>query len=56
VKKNDHVTAKVRTPISEPMADNIGLKAPATRSAAMPNSTTPSKYASPLSRIQTTTK
>src|SRR2546427_6513 len=48
VKKNDHVMAKVTIPISEPMADKIGLNAPATRSAAMPNSTTPRKYASPL--------
>jgi hypothetical protein len=30
VKKNDHVIAKVTTPISEPTADSIGLKAPAT--------------------------
>ena len=41
VKKNDHVMAKVTIPISEPMADKIGLNAPATRSAAIPNSTTP---------------
>jgi hypothetical protein len=48
VKKNDHVTAKVSTPISEPTAENIELNAPAASSAAMPNSTTPRKYASPL--------
>src|SRR5262249_14689933 len=48
VKKNDHVIAKVTTPISEPIADRSGLKAPAASSAAMVNSTTPSKYASPL--------
>ncbi len=36
VKKNDHVMAKVITPISEPIADRIGLNAPAARSAAMP--------------------
>ena len=48
VKKNDHVMVKVTIPISEPMADKIGLNAPATRSAAIPNSTTPRKYASPL--------
>src|SRR3981081_3737154 len=48
VKKNDHVTAKVTTPISQPTADKIGLKAPAASSAAMANSTTPRKYASPL--------
>src|SRR5258705_645863 len=48
VKKNDHVIAKVTTPISEPTADKIGLKAPAASSAAMANSTTPRKYASPL--------
>src|ERR1700733_6772652 len=48
VKKNDHVTAKVNTPISEPTADKSGLNAPAARSAAMPNSTTPRTYASPL--------
>src|SRR5215510_693633 len=47
VKKNDQVVAKVITPISEPMADKIGLNAPAARSAAIPNSTTPRKYASP---------
>src|ERR1700733_1316610 len=48
VKKNDHVIAKVTTPINEPTADKIGLNAPAARSAAMPSSTTPRKYASPL--------
>ena len=36
------------TPINEPTADKTGLNAPATRSAAMPNSATPRKYASPL--------
>ena len=41
VKKNDHVMANVTMPISEPMADRIGLNAPAARSAAMPNSATP---------------
>src|SRR5258705_4495347 len=49
VVKNDHVIAKLTTPISEPTADKIGLKAPAASSAAMANSTTPRKYASPLS-------
>src|SRR5215470_15977447 len=48
VKKNDHVTAKVNTPSSEPIADRTGLNAPAARSAAMANSATPRKYASPL--------
>src|SRR5580692_7505048 len=48
VKKNDHVVAKATIPISEPAADKIGLKAPAASSAAMANSTTPRKYASPL--------
>src|SRR3977135_2904704 len=48
VKKKDHVIAKVNTPISEPTADKIGLNAPAASSAAIPNSTTPRKYASPL--------
>src|SRR4029453_18349193 len=48
VKKNDQVMAKVTTPISEPAADKIGLNAPAARSAAITNSTTPRKYASPL--------
>src|SRR5712672_652446 len=48
VKNNDHVVAKVTTPISEPTADKIGLEAPAASSAAMANSTTPRKYASPL--------
>ena len=48
VKKNDHVIAKVPTPISEPTADKMGLKAPAASSAAVANSTTPRKYASPL--------
>ena len=48
VKKKDHVIAKVNTPISEPTTDRIGLNAPAASSAAIPNSTTPRKYASPL--------
>src|ERR1700688_323116 len=48
VKKNDHVTAKVSTPNSEPAADRIGWKAPAARSAAMPSSAPPRTYASPL--------
>src|SRR5215475_10662446 len=48
VKKKDHVTAKVISPISEPTADNTGLNAPAARSAAIPSSETPRKYASPL--------
>jgi len=47
VKKNDQVIANVITPISEPAADKIGLNAPAARSAAIANSTTPRKYASP---------
>src|SRR5882757_3899260 len=47
-RRRDHVMAKVTIPISEPMADKIGLNAPATSSAAMPSSTTPRKYASPL--------
>ena len=47
VKKNDQVTAKVTTPISEPAADKIGLNAPAARSAAMRSSAAPRKYASP---------
>src|SRR6476660_4703667 len=47
VKKKDHVIAKVTTPISEPTADRIGLNAPATSSAAIPNSATPRTYASP---------
>src|SRR5215813_15106711 len=48
VKKKDHVTAKVITPISEPTADRIGLNAPNARSTAIPSSETPSTYASPL--------
>ena len=47
VKKKDQVIAKVATPISEPTADRIGLNAPATSSAAIPNSATPRTYASP---------
>src|SRR5712672_214374 len=48
VKKNDQVMKKVTMPITEPMADRTGLNAPAARSAAIPNSATPRKYASPL--------
>ena len=48
VKKKDHVIAKVITPISELTADYTGLNAPAARSAAIPSSETPRKYASPL--------
>src|SRR5262249_27208551 len=48
VKKNDHVIAKVTTPISEPTADKMGLKAPAASSDAMANSETPRTSASPL--------
>src|SRR6516162_9360481 len=42
VKKNDHVMAKVTTPISDPIADSSGLNAPAASSAAITSSATPS--------------
>src|SRR4051794_24902677 len=41
VKKNDQVMTNVTMPMSEPIADTIGLNAPTARSAAMPSSTTP---------------
>src|SRR5690349_553487 len=47
-KKNDHVIANVPIPISEPRADRSGMKAPATRRAAVVSSTMPSRLASPL--------
>src|ERR1700752_2909598 len=47
-KKNDHVIANGQIPINEPSADSIGIRAPAARRAAVVNSTTPSRYASPL--------
>jgi hypothetical protein len=47
-KKNDQVIANVPIPINEPRADRIGINAPAVRRAAVVNSTTPRRYASPL--------
>ena len=47
-KKNDHVIAKVPIPINEPIADRIGMNAPAARRAPVVNSIIPSKLASPL--------
>lgn len=47
-KKNDHVIANVPIPINDPSADRIGTNAPAVRSAAVVNSMTPSRLASPL--------
>jgi hypothetical protein len=41
VKKNDQVTTKVTTPMSDPNADSIGLNAPAASKIAMINSVTP---------------
>lgn len=48
VKKNDHVMMKVPTPINEPIADRIGMNAPAASNAAVVSSTTPRRSASPL--------
>jgi hypothetical protein len=48
VKKNDHVMMKVPTPINEPIADRMGMNAPAASNAAVVSSITPSRSASPL--------
>lgn len=41
VKKNDQVTMKVTTPMSDPNADSTGMNAPAASNSAMTNSVTP---------------